>query len=644
MAQREQRALQTDSSAGRAMAAAGRTLRSGLKAMTEVLTPRRRQAATEQQGTDGPERQTEMSTPARDLFETDTPEKPRRPVPARSSDVVAMCASEAAVAQGQRDLTAAAPEEYARALVVSVQMHSSQDGAVVQGDSFAQMLQILQRMQEGQTQMQEGQTQMRAEMQEMRAEVQRVQTEVRAEMQEMRAEVQQVQTKVRAEMQQRMLEVGANQAQLRAQIVGVESTLEQLAKDKESAGAQVQQLRQEQGKRIDAIEQRLLQHRDEEEKLRGNEIRVVRQEAQQVIEEHLRVHEQQFIGREEQLKIVEQQNHGKELEEQAMQELRDEVQMLRKEHERLREEQEKMKGNEKRICAKIEQYMRASAELVKVEAIDPLLAKYEQLEMASPSTETSLVQKGAEATSSAALPSPVVDSKTSKPLVFGFSAGPWPKATEVVDEQHTFDMVLRKHFPGYWSRTRPEFADRLPQEMQCFVCKQMGHFGRDCPKVRVSEMPRQKDERDSDDDSDDDDQQRAPEPDWNMECCRVEISEPESLQFRDAFEEGRAQAHSDIAFQEGYQHGEKEAAANWEIEREMAGSHSSACVTDSMLDEREAERSAEDETRSSGGNEREAEGRTEEETRSGGSNERGAENGEEEDWRTAQWEPLDFVW
>ena len=163
-------------------------------------------------------------------------------------------------------------------------------------------------------------------------------------------------------------------------------------------------------------------------------------------------------------------------------------------------------------------------------------------------------------------------------------------------------------------------------------------------RVRVSEMPRRKDERDSDDDSDDDDQQRAPEPDWNMECCRVEISEPESLQFRDAFEEGRAQAHADIAFQEGYQHGEKEAAANWEIEREMAGSHSSACVTDSVLDEREAERSAEDETRSSGGNEREAEWRTEEETRSGGSNERGAENGEEEDWRTAQWEPLDFVW
>eukprot|EP00802_Teleaulax_amphioxeia_P002800 Tamp_02803.p4 GENE.Tamp_02803~~Tamp_02803.p4 ORF type:complete len:308 (+),score=69.02 Tamp_02803:998-1921(+) len=307
-----------------------------------------------------------------------------------------------------------------------------------------------------------------------------------------------------------------------------------------------------------------------------------------------------------------------------MQELRDEVQMLRKEHERLREEQEKMKGNEKRICAKIEQYMRASAQLVKEEAIDPLLAKYEQ--------KTSLVQKGAEANSSeAALPSPAVESKTRQPLVFGFSAGPlrWDLAKRWELGTDGLPSSWRKELAKSGARrTSAELADRLPQEMQ----------------VRVSEIPRQKDERDSDDDSDDDDQQRAPEPDWNMECCRVEISEPESLQFRDAFEEGRAQAHADIAFQEGYQHGEKEAAANWEIEREMAESYSSACVTDSMLDEREAVWSAEEETRSSGGNEREAEWRTEEETRSGGSNERGAENGEEEDWRTAQWEPLDFVW
>jgi len=285
--------------------------------------------------------------------------------------------------------------------------------------------------------------------------------------------------------------------------------------------------------------------------------------------------------------------------------------------------------------------MLASAELVKVEAIDPLLAKFEQ--------GTSQMLKGTDASSPAELPS----------LAAMFQLKPdewycevcWTRWTQ--NKSHVFECMSctsgispftpasvrraldekraswRKELAKLGARrTSAELADRLPQEMQ----------------VRVSEIPRQKDERDSDDDSEDDDQQRAPEPDWNMECCRVETSEPESLQFRDAFEEGRALAHSDIAFREGYQHGEKEAAANWEIEREMAGSHSSACVTDSMLDEREAERSAEDETRSSGGNEREAEWRTEEETRSGGSNERGAENGEEEDWRTAQWEPLDFVW
>ena len=55
--------------------------------------------------------------------------------------------------------------------------------------------------------------------------------------------------------------------------------------------------------------------------------------------------------------------HARELEEQAKL-----LQALRDEQERLRDEQEKMKGNEKRICAKIEQYMRASAKLVKEEA------------------------------------------------------------------------------------------------------------------------------------------------------------------------------------------------------------------------------------------------------------------------------------
>ena len=601
------------------MAAASRTLRSGLKAMTAVLTPQRRQAATEQQGTDGPERQTEMSTPARDLFETDTPEKPRRPVPARSSDVVAMCASEAAVAQGQRDFTAAAPEEYARALGVSVQVQSSQDGAVVQGDRLAQMLQMLQRMQESQAQMLQMHADVRAEMQELRAEV-------RAEVQLVKKEVQQVRTEVRTEVEQRVCAIEAKQAQLQAQVMGVSASFA------ESASTGEQQRTIEQTGRVNALEQQLQQIQHEQGKLKGNEERVLTIE-QRLIE--LEVHPAKLERQqrlEEHQDIVEQQwqnGHARELEEQARL-----LQVLRDEQERLREEQEKMKGNEKRICAKIEQYMRASAELVKVEAIDPLLAKYEQLEMASPSTETSLVQKGAEATSSvAALPSPAVESKTRQPLVFGFSAGPFPARKPSADASYFGWDSWRKELAKSGARQTSreigaEIADRLLQKMQ----------------VRVSEIPRQKDERDSDDDSEDDDQQRAPEPDWNMECCRVETSEPESLQFRDAFEEGRAQAHADIAFQEGYQHGEKEAAANWEIEREMAGSHSSACVTDSMLDEREAERSAEDETRSSGGNEREAEWRTEEETRSGGSNERGAENGEEEDWRAAQWEPLDFVW
>jgi len=609
MAQREQRALQTDSSSGRAMAAASRTLRSGLKAMTAVLTPQRRQAATEQQGTDGPERQTEMSTPARDLFKTDTPEKPRRPVPARSSDVVAMCASEAAVAQGQRDFTAAAPEEYARALGVSVQVQSSQDGAVVQGDRLAQMLQMLQRMQESQAQMLQMHADVRAEMQELRAEV-------RAEVQLVKKEVQQVRTEVRTEVEQRVCAIEAKQAQLQAQVMGVSASFA------ESASTGEQQRTIEQTGRVNALEQQLQQIQHEQGKLKGNEERVLTIE-QRLIE--LEVHPAK-LERQQRLEdhqdIVEQQwqnRHARELEEQARL-----LQVLRDEQERLREEQEKMKGNEKRICAKIEQYMLASAQLVKEEAIDPLLAKYEQLEMASPSTETSLVQKGAEATSSvAALQSPAVESKTSKPLVFGFSAGPFPPRAKVYPRFSFYHgLVMSAEEEMRLERMRLEREKAAKGNTR----------SRDASKIS------------NDDDSDDDDQQRAPELDRNMECCRVEISEPESLQFRDAFEEGRAQAHADIAFQEGYQHGEKEAAANWEIEREMAESYSSACVTDSMLDEREAVWSAEEETRSSGGNEREAEWRTEEETRSGGSNERGAENGEEEDWRTAQWEPLDFVW
>ena len=100
-----------------------------------------------------------------------------------------MCASEAAVAQGQRDLTAAAPEEYARALGVSVQVQSSQDGAVAQEDRLAQMLQMLQRMQESQARMQESQARMQESQARMHAEVQLV-----------REEVQQVRTEVLADV------------------------------------------------------------------------------------------------------------------------------------------------------------------------------------------------------------------------------------------------------------------------------------------------------------------------------------------------------------------------------------------------------------------------------------------------------------
>ena len=146
--------------------------------------------------------------------------------------------------------------------------------------------------------------------------------------------------------------------------------------------------------------------------------------------------------------------------------------------------------------------------------------------------------------------------------------------------------------------------------------------------MAANRQPKSASVQDNDDDSDDGRMWQVQSEDFSEigECKRLEFNEPENLQFRDAFEAGRAQAHEDIAFHEGYQHGESEAAANWEIERAMAGAYGSACVTDSMLSEREAEWSAEEERRSNGGSEREAEWRVEEETRSDGSNERGAEN------------------
>ena len=880
MEQREQRALQTEFSSGRArMAAAGRTLRSGLAAMTAALTPQRprQRAAAEQQGTDGPERQAETSAPVREvvfvdgprspgrqaersapvrevLFETATPEKPRRSVPARASDVVAMSASGAAVAQGQHGVTADAPEEYARAQGVSVvevsvtqeqrvvdqgttagdaqkqasvareqrvvaagalagmaqvqssqdsagmaqeqsvvpedasaggaraqasvaleqrvmgagtsavgaQVQSNQDGAVVQGDSMAQMLQVLQQMR---AEVQQVQKQVLQQVQESQAEMR---ADVRAVVQSVRTEVLQMQDNQAARtaaLEQRVLAVETNQAQLHAKMIGVSVSLERLtqgmervnasvqhlnevlAQETERAIASVQQLREEQEERLEVVEQQLqmLQEvplagnqTDNEERLFTIEQRLIELEVDPA--EHER---QQRL--EKRLNIVDQQRqneHARQLEEQArlLQELRDE-------QERLRDEQEKLKNNEKRICAKIEQFVRASADLVKKEAFDPLLAKYEQ--------GTNLVLKGTGATSPAALPSLAEmfkakpgewdcancwtrnkpeaqvkcmsceeytylktpkewaadeearkqrchatfkkwDAEKAAAKLVGAPAPPYPDFSEEAWKRWDAEKVAARlagapepPYPGFsekatanskplvfsfepqkateadtgaedsaseaegrsqawaagWDPERSGRGGLIPARSQNPMrAPSFGrgrefneHNGQQRSTLHVGGANARALSKISDEESDDDEQQRAPESDWSMECCRVEIKEPESFQFRDAFEAGREQAHEDIAFQEGYQYGASEAAANWEIEREMAGPYSSACVTDSMLSEREAEWSTEEETRSGDNNEREAEWRAEEETRSHGSNERGAENSEE-DWRDTQWD------
>lgn len=122
-----------------------------------------------------------------------------------------------------------------------------------------------------------------------------------------------------------------------------------------------------------------------------------------------------------------------------------------------------------------------------------------------------------------------------------------------------------------------EILDTLPQEMQ----------------ARVNEIPRQQDERDSDDDSDDGRRLQVHREDSSeiMECKRMEFNEPESFQFREAFEAGREQAHEDRAFDEGYTYGTKEAEANWELEHQIAEPYSSESDGDSVISEREAARS-----------------------------------------------------
>jgi len=141
--------------------------------------------------------------------------------------------------------------------------------------------------------------------------------------------------------------------------------------------------------------------------------------------------------------------------------------------------------------------------------------------------------------------------------------------------------------------------------------------------VTANRQPKSASAQDSDDDSDDGQRLQVQSEDFSeiVECMRLEFNEPESFQFREAFEAGREQAHVNTAFDEGYKYGAAEAEANWELEHQLAGPYSSHSEVDSMLSEREAEWSAE------------------EETRSNGSNERGAEDNEEEEyWRDAQWD------
>ena len=79
-----------------------------------------------------------------------------------------------------------------------------------------------------------------------------------------------------------------------------------------------------------------------------------------------------------------------------------------------------------------------------------------------------------------------------------------------------------------------------------------------------------------------------------MECKQMEFNEPEGLQFREAFEAGREQAHEDRAFAEGYEFGATEAEANWELEHQIAAPYSSESEADSVLSEREAAHSEAD--------------------------------------------------
>ena len=217
--QRETQALQQDKgplSPGRVRSVtASRLLRSGMAAAAAaaaaVTSPMRRV-------------QSDMFSTA-DMFSTETPRKPSRPVPARESGVEAASVVAAAGAQEQRVVAEGEQQSvYARegdereqqsvqaregddreqqavhARGGDDQAASASEAAVVQGDSFAQMLQMLQRMQESQARMQESQ----ARMQESQARMQESQARMHAEVQLVREEVQQVRTEVLADVEQRV--------------------------------------------------------------------------------------------------------------------------------------------------------------------------------------------------------------------------------------------------------------------------------------------------------------------------------------------------------------------------------------------------------------------------------------------------------
>jgi len=111
--------------------------------------------------------------------------------------------------------------------------------------------------------------------------------------------------------------------------------------------------------------------------------------------------------------------------------------------------------------------------------------------------------------------------------------------------------------------------------------------------VTSNRQPKSALAQDSDDDSEDGRMLQVQSKDLSeiVECKQIEFNEPESFQFREAFEAGRELAHEDRAFDEGYKYGEAEAAENWAREYQIGEPYSSESEGDSVLSEREAAQS-----------------------------------------------------